>query len=230
MNQRPDGTGVATQVAIYSTEFLELRFCRQLNHSTPTVIAVTEPQRRAEARKVGRHARQSLDGPARLEAEARLISHLLALDVFAVSSVGLFLAHDGEPDLTPLIEALWNRDATVALPVLRDDPEDYSMRFMPWRNGDTLGSGRYGIPVPPKAEVISPETLLVSMVGFDTDGNRIGRGAGYFDRYLATYVGNVVGVAFETQKLDAVPIDTHDVAMPVVVTEFGVRFTDRVPL
>ena len=89
-----------------------------------------------------------------------------------------------------------------------------------------MGAGRYGIPVPPVADAIEPATLLVSFTGFDSTGNRIGRGAGFFDRYLATSTADVIGVGFEVQRFEAVPVASHDIALGVIVTDLGVRFVE----
>ncbi len=176
-------------------------------------------------RSEGRALRRSIEGDERAAAETALIAHLESLDaVCRAGSVGAFVAHDGEPNLMRLIEGLWSRGAVVALPVLEDDPDDFSMRFVSWQRRDVLQSGRYGIPVPPATDSIEPDTLLVSFTGFDSSGNRMGRGAGFFDRYLADFTGRIIGVGFEAQRFDQVPTEPHDVPLPVVVTDLGVRF------
>ncbi len=154
------------------------------------------------------------------------MAHLASLSALHVASVGAFVAHDGEPDLTPFVELLWERGCDVALPSLRDDPGDHSMQFRTWTRGTELVPGRYGIPVPPAAEsdVITPACLLVSLTAFDSQGNRMGRGAGFFDRYLAATDCDIVGVGFETQRVELVPTESHDVAMPIMVTDLGVRY------
>jgi len=178
---------------------------------------------RSAVRRTGRLARAGLEDSKRQHAQRKLVAHLFSLDALSAASVGLFVADDGEPDLMPLVERLWSREQTVALPVLEDDPNDFSMRFEPWRPHDDLLPGRYGIPVPPSRKPIEPQTLLVSFTGFDAMGNRIGRGAGFFDRYLAGSNSTAIGVGFEVQRFDRVPVADHDQALPTVVTDLGVR-------
>lgn len=179
---------------------------------------------RSEVRRSGRAARTAISGRDRDQAERSLVCHLQSLHVLRAPTVGVFVAHDGEPDLVPLINWLWDNDRAVALPVLADDPTDFSMRFLPWHRGDTLRAGRYDIPVPPARPRVVPETLLVSFTGFDATGNRIGRGGGFYDRYLATANSAVVGVGFESQRFDQVPVENHDQRLPIVVTDRGVRY------
>lgn len=181
---------------------------------------------RKSVRRAGRSARQSLTGDARVVGERRLIGHLQSLAALQQGSVGVFVAHDGEPDLAPLVDWLWSNGVTVALPVLNDDPSDFTMRFVPWHRDDKLQTGRFDIPVPADRDPIVPDTLLVSLVAFDVDGNRMGRGAGFFDRYLALHETEVVGVGFEAQRIDQVPSEPHDMALPSVVTDLGIRFVD----
>ena len=181
---------------------------------------------REAVRKNGRAARRAIVGADRIFREAALISHLVSMHVLQAPSVGVFLAHDGEPDLMPFVEMLWARGQTVALPVLEDDPSDGSMCFRTWRKGDTLVSGRYGIAIPPpgSGSGVAPECLLVPATAFDSVGNRMGRGAGYFDRYLAAAECQIVGVGFEAQRVEHLVTEEHDVAMPIMVTDLGVRY------
>ena len=128
--------------------------------------------------------------------------------------------------MTPLAELLWARGQVVALPVLEDDPTDRSMKFRTWTKDMALVPGRFDIPVPPpdQSSIIRPTCLVVSLTAFDSLGNRMGRGAGFFDRYLATANCQVIGVGFETQRMQQVPTKGHDVAMPVMATDLGVRY------
>jgi len=184
---------------------------------------------RSEVRAAGRRARRSVEGAERADAERRLCGHVRSLHTFeCASSVGLFVAHDGEPDLSPLVEELWQRGSTVALPVVRSNADGSdTMEFLAWPARTELEPGRFGIPVPLPGPAIEPDLLLVSLTAFDRNGNRMGRGAGYFDRYLADRHAPFVGIGFEVQRVDSMPVEAHDVPMPVLVTDLGVRFVTR---
>jgi len=182
---------------------------------------------RHRVRSAGRRARQSIVGDQRRTAEQSLVQHLRSLQASHAASVGVFIAHDGEPNLMAFIDWVWGRGCTVALPVLDDDPEDFTMRFVPWIRGEALTSGRYGISVPAPVDAIVPETLLVSLTGFDSAGNRMGRGAGFFDRYLEETPCNVVGVGFENQRFASIPTEPHDQPLPIIATDLGVRFIQK---
>ena len=183
---------------------------------------------RSVVRAAGRNARRSVSGRDREDAERLLISHLKSVHVVGAPCVGAFVAHDGEPDLAPLVDWIWEQGRSVSLPILNDDPDDFTMQFVPWHPDDELRRGRYGIPVPPRRPPVQPDTLLVSLTGFDRYGNRMGRGAGFFDRYLSESSAAVVGVGLEVQRFDAMPIEAHDERLPMVVTDLGIRYTDQI--
>lgn len=106
------------------------------------------------------------------------------------------------------------------------------MSFRLWRDGDDLVAGPLDIPVPPPGvgSVVVPDVLLVPLVAFDDRGNRLGRGAGFYDRYLATNRTSAgtrptaIGVAFEGQRLAAIPAEPYDQVLDLVVTELGIRW------
>ena len=100
---------------------------------------------RSAVRTAGRTARQLITGEERRVREAHLITHLGSLHAVRVArSVGVFVAHDGEPNLQPIIEQLWRDGQTVAVPVLADDAADHNMSFVPWHGGEWSGGEWHG--------------------------------------------------------------------------------------
>lgn len=64
-----------------------------------------------------------------------------------------------------------------------------------------------------------PQALLIPGVGFDLQGSRLGRGGGYYDRYLESYRGMKIGVCFECQVVERIYCEPHDQKMDVLITE-----------
>lgn len=179
---------------------------------------------RTDARTRGRKARKEVSGAAREAAEGAICTTLLQVEsIGRAAIVGAFVADDGEPSLQTLIDVLWRRGTMVAIPALVDDPNDFSMRFLEWRAQDQLVPHRFGIPVPAIERPVIPDALVVPLVGFDEHCNRIGRGAGFYDRWLSDHDATKVGAAFEVQRLGQVPTEDHDVGLDAVVTELGIR-------
>ena len=85
---------------------------------------------------------------------------------------------------------------------------------------DQLMPGAFGIEEPPEeAEVVKPEVLLVPGLAFGEDGSRLGRGQGFYDRYLATHDTLRIGVVDEDGLLSSVPREAHDARMDVIITQ-----------
>jgi 5-formyltetrahydrofolate cyclo-ligase len=71
------------------------------------------------------------------------------------------------------------------------------------------------------APEVIPDILLIPGIGFDHRGIRLGRGKGYFDRYLACYKGLKWGIGFSVQLVEQLPCEEHDIPMDMIITENG---------
>lgn len=194
----------------------------------PTLDAVGAPGSaddvRAALRAEGRAARRAIEGTARTAAEAKLAGHLASLALAPGACAGVYVSDDGEPSLESLVTMLRKRGHRVALPVPGANVDDATMEFRPWLEGDELVAGRFGIPHPPNRAAVVPSLLFVPLVRFDAAGNRMGRGAGFYDRWLHEHEAIAIGTAFEVQRAIGLEPQPHDVAMHAVVTELGIRF------
>ena len=125
-----------------------------------------------------------------------------------------------EIDIRPLLHALHARGHPIVLPETpkRGNP----LIFRLWQPGDVLVSERFGT-MRPIGEMCAPDYLLVPLLAFDRRGNRVGYGAGYYARTLATLPGRYrLGVAYAAQELDEVPAGPYDARLDAVATERGV--------
>jgi len=66
---------------------------------------------------------------------------------------------------------------------------------------------------------VSPDWILVPGLAFSLKGERLGRGKGYFDRYLGHYSGIKIGVCWSCQIQEQLPIEAHDCSMDFIITE-----------
>jgi 5-formyltetrahydrofolate cyclo-ligase len=78
------------------------------------------------------------------------------------------------------------------------------------------------------AETLEPAIMLVPLAAFDARGHRIGYGAGYYDRAIERLKNNghaprLIGIAFDCQQVELVPDEPHDVVIPEILTESGLR-------
>lgn len=184
-----------------------------------------------------RARRRALPAAERIAAASRLAANLLALPFSPhTGHVAGYWAMDGEIALHAWQLKL-PPGCTYCLPVIAGE----RLAFAPWRPGDALGSNRYGIPEP----LVAPDALLAAeqmtlvvlpLVGFDTAGERLGMGGGWYDRSFAFRQDHpaspwMVGAGFAFQQLDA-PLGAArwDVPLDAVCTESDVHdFRRREP-
>ena len=148
-----------------------------------------------------------------------IIQHLLSLScVQQAQSVMAYCAIKNEPDMWALIYALLDMGKHVALPCVA--PE--GIIAADFGRDTKMQRGAYGIPQPvltPNYSRIEPDVVIVPGVVYDMQLFRIGFGAGYYDRFLANSSAVKIGVCFESQLVDNIDAEPHDVHMDFVVTE-----------
>ncbi len=97
------------------------------------------------------------------------------------------------------------------------------MDFFSWSIKEPLIVNKFGIPEPSSKEIKYPNILLVPLVAFDKDLNRIGYGGGYYDRYIKKIKKKkkliLIGLAYSFQKVKKIPIDKFDMKLDFIITE-----------
>jgi 5-formyltetrahydrofolate cyclo-ligase len=130
-----------------------------------------------------------------------------------------------EIDPRPLMLALAGRGHPLCLP--RTPRRGLPLMFHRWRFGQPLAPHRFGMLEPaPDAPEMVPDCLLVPLAAFDARLNRLGHGAGFYDRTLAALRAMrtvfALGIAFAAQQVPHVPAEPHDQTLDAVATEQGV--------
>ena len=96
------------------------------------------------------------------------------------------------------------------------------MNFYKWSFSDLLKVNKYGIPEPENNNIVYPDILLIPLVAFDKNLNRLGYGGGYYDRLIKILSQKKkiikIGLAFSFQKIDKVPINAYDQKLDYIVT------------
>lgn len=117
---------------------------------------------------------------------------------------------------------LRNEIAPVYQELLRSVPLNLSYPVL--REGEMAFAMSEGLPsgapwlVPPY-KVVEPDWYLVPGVGFSLDGRRLGRGKGFYDRFLENRKGIRIGLAWSGQLKENIPVESHDCRMDFIVTE-----------
>ena len=96
------------------------------------------------------------------------------------------------------------------------------MNFHLWNLNEPLNVSKYGIPEPRLKKKVVPDILLIPMVAYDDELNRLGYGGGYYDRFLKKYEKNniiKIGLAISCQEVKKLPTDNFDKKMDYILTE-----------
>ena len=190
------------------------------------------PAERRALRREMRRRRRALGAPQR-RAAARALARRLAGSRWFVNSrtIAVYLSNDGEIDLFPLVERAWAMGKRTYLPRLFGP----RLWFLPFHAGSALAPNRFSIPEPAEAprRRIRPmflDLVLFPLVAFDRSGNRLGMGAGFYDKTFEAVLRRTawpgpkrIGVAYEMQMVDSLPAAGWDVPLDAIVTERAVR-------
>jgi 5-formyltetrahydrofolate cyclo-ligase len=170
--------------------------------------------------------RDALSAETRIEASLKLAEAARLFDITPGQVVSGFFPIKSEIDLRPLMFSLAAKGARLCLPVVASKTEIVFRELM--RTAPLVDTGFGTVGPGPDAAVLKPDIMLVPLAAFDAVGNRIGYGAGYYDRYIAVLRSEgrapaLTGVAFDCQQVDAVPAEPHDIPLPHILTESGLR-------
>ena len=140
------------------------------------------------------------------------------------TNISLYYPSNFEVNILKILEIDFFKKFTFSLPIIKKNQE---MQFCRWKKGDILQINKFGIPEPKISKKISPGVVLVPLLAFDKNKNRIGYGRGYYDKFLNTFLKKhkkplTVGIAFSFQKHHKLPIDKRDFKLNHILTEKGI--------
>lgn len=186
---------------------------------------------RSELRRVLRQRRRALSAQQQRQAAQNLYRQLVQHPIFRrARHIAFYLANDGEINPQFLLNAAQRRNKAVYLPVLARWPR-HKMHFQRLRPKETLSLNRFRIAEPhfqptQQRPAWSLSLILMPLVGFDEQGERLGMGGGFYDRSLAFCKKRTAarrpllfGLAHECQKVDQLPVQTWDIRMQSIVTD-----------
>ncbi|WP_375398970.1 5-formyltetrahydrofolate cyclo-ligase [uncultured Sphingomonas sp.] len=137
------------------------------------------------------------------------------------ATMASYVAVGGEPDPSPLARAAVEAGCAIVLPHVTSRAEP--IRFLAWDTEAMLQDGPFRLRQPAAdAAELAPDIILAPLLAFDGTLNRLGQGAGHYDRAFVRFPDAWrVGVAWSVQQVDRLPLDTWDVPLHAVVTERG---------
>ena len=133
--------------------------------------------------------------------------------------VAAYVAIGGEADPAPLVDAARAAGCTIALPHVTS--RALPLAFLEWRSDTPLVPGPFGLSQPPAdARACDPDVILTPLVGFDAGLNRLGQGAGHYDRAFGRWPDALrIGIAWSMQACPPLPVDPWDMPLDGVATE-----------
>ena len=133
--------------------------------------------------------------------------------------IGGYYPVNFEVDDLNLLKKFEKKNFNISLPVVK---KNFQMDFYQWSFSDPLKINKYGIPEPETKNIVYPDVLLIPLVAFDKNLNRLGYGGGYYDRLIKklSKKKNIIkiGLAFSIQEIDKVPINVYDQKLDYIVT------------
>jgi 5-formyltetrahydrofolate cyclo-ligase len=182
---------------------------------------------------IRRHLRQVMAGlnEAQRHSKSALACGLVAAtrQFQSAQTIMLFLSTPLEVDTAALALRAWQHGKTVVVPKVSWDAKRMVPIEITSLSSDQLQTISYGIREPiagspvPLSDI---DLVVVPGLGFTENGHRIGRGMGFYDRFLAQndFLGVSCGLAFEEQIVPAIPMLDHDVPLSMVATDAGIRY------
>lgn len=192
---------------------------------------------RNSLRKIIRSRRQQLSALAQTSAATSICKQLSKHPkILAANSIALYLANDGELDLSEFITWCFEHDKKVYLPVIHPFASGHLL-FLHYQQNSELVANKYGIGEPKLdvgkvLPVANLDVLITPLVAFDSMGNRLGMGGGFYDRTLSHWQKHhtlnlaasnnnqlyPLGVAHDCQQVESIPIEHWDIPLPEIIT------------
>ncbi len=138
--------------------------------------------------------------------------------------ISLYYPSSYEIDILKIIDIEYFKKYIFLLPVIE---KNNAMNFYSWKKTDVMSVNKYGILEPMKIKKMLPNIILVPLLAFDKNKNRLGYGKGFYDKFLKKYIKLrkntiTIGVAFSFQKHHNLPINKNDYKLNYVLTEKGI--------
>ena len=134
--------------------------------------------------------------------------------------IGGYYPFNYEIDVMKVLNKFEKQNYIITLPKTKKNSQ---MDFFNWSTKDPLVVNEYGIPEPTSTKIKYPNILLVPLVAFDSNLNRVGYGGGFYDRYIKRIKKNqkiiTIGMAYSFQKIKKIPVNKYDNKLDFIITE-----------
>ena len=147
------------------------------------------------------------------------IMKILKLSKISNKSIGGYYPYNYEVDAIDILKKFEKKEYQISLPKIK---KNFKMDFFNWSTIDPLSINEYGIPEPISKKIVYPSIILVPLVAFDKNFNRVGYGGGFYDRFIKKTKKRrkivTIGLAYSFQRIDNVPTDKNDIKLDFIIT------------
>ena len=134
--------------------------------------------------------------------------------------IGGYYPYNYEIDILQILKKFEQKKFIITLPKIKKNSQ---MNFFQWSTNDPLAINKFGIPEPISGMAKYPDVLLVPLVAFDKNFNRIGYGGGFYDRYIKKIRKRknvlTIGFAYSFQKIKKIPTNNYDISLDFIITD-----------
>ncbi len=170
--------------------------------------------------------RKNLSKKERLDSEKSLVQLWESVgSSYKTNKVGLYWPTNGEVITNALISYFFNNGSKCFLPVISNDEENKIIDFALFEEQSRLVKNRFGIPEPSKSKIIDLNQLdiiFLPCVCFDSRGNRIGMGGGFYDKTLSYLLKKektkLIILAYDFQEVESCLPESHDIKADACLT------------
>ncbi len=188
---------------------------------------------KVQIRKIAISKRRKIYEALHHEEYAKRIAHFFhewISDQHSVFVVALYNPVNSEINPLSLLEYLDIKNKAICLPMVINKKQP--LIFKPWRPGEEMVIGHYGIPTPDNDHTLIPDLIICPLLAYDSKGMRLGYGGGFYDRTIKHLRRNkqvkYIGLAFSGQKsYHDLPSEVHDVPLDAVLTEKGMDYFQK---
>lgn len=177
-------------------------------------------QRKQALRHELKRRRQALTAEQQSSAGDQLAANALSLTHQGMR-IGIYHALPNEAPTQALARALWKKGCELYLPHIQNSRV---LQFWLWERDAALATDKLGILTPTETHIklaaANLDAAFIPLLGFDQSGRRLGMGGGYYDTTLSNAPKTTkIGLAFDRQEVECIPVEEHDIRLDIVVTE-----------
>lgn len=179
---------------------------------------MSHDNKKSDLRKTLLERRDGLSYDIMVASEKQMRKHIYKVDEYSdAQTVGFYYSTGSEVPTQQMMLEARSQGRIVCLPRMKNGLIEFAETSGPV----DLVEGEFGIMEPsPMSELVpSPDVIMVPAVGISTNGARLGRGGGHYDRYLAKYKGTSIGLAFSVQVVKNIPEQDWDMRVNWIITE-----------